>query len=47
MVAVFGPGDEFSGCREPSRHRHPRAATITVTGEPGDVALVDRSMTRS
>ena len=45
MVAVLGSGDEFLRVVErafPATDIHVRGNEITVTGEPGDVALVDR-----
>jgi phosphate starvation-inducible PhoH-like protein len=45
MVAVLGSGDEFLRVVErafPHTDIHVRGNEITVTGEPGDVALVDR-----
>jgi len=45
MVAVLGSGDEFLRVVErafPTTDIHVRGNEITVTGEPGDVALVDR-----
>jgi phosphate starvation-inducible PhoH-like protein len=45
MVAVLGSGDEFLRVVEsafPTTDIHVRGNEITVTGEPGEVALVDR-----
>jgi phosphate starvation-inducible PhoH-like protein len=45
MVAVLGSGDEFLRVVErafPTTDIHVRGNVITVTGEPGEVALVDR-----
>ena len=49
MVAVLGTGDELLRVVETGvpDHRHPvRGNEITVTGEPGEVALVERLSTR-
>src|SRR5512132_382667 len=45
MVAVLGSGDEFLRVVEqafPTTDIHVRGNEITVTGQPGEVALVDR-----
>ena len=45
MVAVLGSGDEFLRVVErafPATDIHVRGNEITVTGEPGEVALVER-----
>jgi phosphate starvation-inducible PhoH-like protein len=45
MVAVLGSGDEFLRVVEqafPTTDIHVRGNEITVTGEPGEVALIDR-----
>ena len=45
MVALLGPGDELLRVIErafPTTGVHARGNEITVTGEPGDVALVER-----
>ncbi|MDP9398136.1 MAG: PhoH family protein [Actinomycetota bacterium] len=45
MVALLGPGDELLRVIErafPATSVHVRGNEVTVTGEPGDVALVER-----